>query len=186
MPCGRGWGGWSCRTGGATGYRWCVGPTRHFFWCHGLRIAWIIAGDEIGGVAQAVRGLTKAVPAQGIEPLFISLADGPFVEELRARGHTVAVLGNFHFPVLQGSFGEKLATLPAMQQATASTLHQNLLDAGVAYDGGHGDDAIRKGDEAKVAGGQQAGQNNLRAKAEDFRSDRLHQHPEKAVCGLVG
>lgn len=130
MPCGRGWGGWSCRTGGATGYRWCVGPTRHFFWCHGLRIAWIIAGDEIGGVAQAVRGLTKAVPAQGIEPLFISLADGPFVEELRARGHTVAVLGNFHFPVLQGSFGEKLATLPAMQQATASTLPSLAAELG--------------------------------------------------------
>lgn len=75
-----------------------------------MRVAWIIAGDETGGVAQAVRGLSAAVRAHGIEPAFISLADGQFCGEMRRRGEAVEVLGDYHLPTLAGSLFGRAAT----------------------------------------------------------------------------
>ena len=76
-----------------------------------MRVIWVIAGDETGGVAQAVRGLTAAVHGHGIEPAFISLADGQFCDEMRQRGKAVEVLGNYRLPTLAGSLFGRAATV---------------------------------------------------------------------------
>jgi glycosyltransferase involved in cell wall biosynthesis len=79
-------------------------------------------GDEGGGVAQAVRGLTSAVPKHGIRPVFISLGRGDFATELEARGEQVLILGDFRLPVLQGRTPSKLAAILPLLRATAMAL----------------------------------------------------------------
>lgn len=73
-----------------------------------LRIAWLIAGDEFAGVAQAVRGLTGAVRPLGIEPVVVSLRKGVFSDSLRAAGFEVRVLNVNSLPVLRGGLINKL------------------------------------------------------------------------------
>ncbi len=85
-----------------------------------MRVAWIIAGDEGGGVAQAVRGLTSVVAEYGVTPLIFSLRDGPFYAELRGRGHAVELLGDLRIPVLTGSMAHKLRQLPAVLRQSHS------------------------------------------------------------------
>jgi glycosyltransferase involved in cell wall biosynthesis len=68
----------------------------------------VIVGDEDGGVAQAIRGLTAAVQRFGIEPSFISLRDGAFCQILRASGFSVHVLNVEPIPVLRGGLLAKL------------------------------------------------------------------------------
>ena len=78
----------------------------------------MIDGDEGDGVGQAIRGLTKAVVAHGIDPVFISLTEGQFTREMRARGEKVHILGVGHMPSLVGGPARKLST--AMQLLAAS------------------------------------------------------------------
>ena len=67
-----------------------------------LRVAWLIAGDEGEGVAQAVRGLAAAVRELGAAVVIVSISDGKFCRELRERGFEVRVLGKNPLPVLRG------------------------------------------------------------------------------------
>jgi glycosyltransferase involved in cell wall biosynthesis len=83
-----------------------------------IRIAWIIAGDEIAGVAQAVRGLTTAVRDMGITPVIVSLRSGRFSEYLRELGFDVWVLDVASLPVLRGGLLSKLRLQLKVRQAT--------------------------------------------------------------------
>jgi len=74
----------------------------------GLRTVWLVAGDEDGGVAQAVRGLTGAVRPLGIEPVVISLQQGAFSDSMRAAGFEMRVLNVDRLPVLRGGLISKL------------------------------------------------------------------------------
>ena len=73
-----------------------------------VRIAWIIAGDEEGGVAQAVRGLISAVRSLGVVPLVIALEGGQFRNELDLFAPDIQVLGVAKPPSLEGSLLNKL------------------------------------------------------------------------------
>ncbi len=72
------------------------------------RIAWLVAGDERLGVAQAVRGLVSAVRPLGVEPTVISLADGPFTQSMRGLGFAVEVLNVAPLPTLRGRLPNKM------------------------------------------------------------------------------
>lgn len=72
-----------------------------------IPLAWVIAGDEFAGVAQAVRGLTTAVRAHGIAPEIIALREGAFSDFMRAVGFPVRVLGAGSMPVLRGGLARK-------------------------------------------------------------------------------
>ena len=92
------------------------------------RIAWLIAGDEDGGVAQAVSGLTVAVRSLGIEPVVISLRKGAFSESMRAAGFDVRVLGVAPLPVLRGGLASKMRWQMRVRWATAAA-RPGLADA---------------------------------------------------------
>jgi len=68
-----------------------------------LRIAWLIKGNDAGGVAQTIRGLMSAVRIHNIEPVAISLRDGPMVETLRSIKLPVRVLPLDSPPTLHGN-----------------------------------------------------------------------------------
>ncbi|MGC9261060.1 MAG: glycosyltransferase family 4 protein [Phycisphaerae bacterium] len=72
------------------------------------RIAWLVAGDERLGVAQAVRGLAGAVRPLGIAPMMIALTDGPFVQSMRSLGFAVQVLNVAPLPTLHGGLPNKM------------------------------------------------------------------------------
>lgn len=57
-----------------------------------IRVAWLVAGQEIFGIAQAVRGLTSAVRPLGLEPMIMLLVDGRFPQSMRNQGSAVQVL----------------------------------------------------------------------------------------------
>ncbi len=56
------------------------------------RILWLIKGDEYGGVAQAVRGLTGALLRLGGSVEMVCLLEGAFAGECRRRGMPVRCL----------------------------------------------------------------------------------------------
>ena len=68
-----------------------------------LRIAWLIKGNDAGGVVQTVRGLMSSMRAYQIEPVALSLRDGPMVETLRSINLPVRVLPLDPPPTLQGN-----------------------------------------------------------------------------------
>ncbi len=84
-----------------------------------LSVVWLIAGDEDGGVAQAVRGLTVAVRSLVIEPVVISLRKGAFSESMRAAGFDVRVLGVAPLPVLRGGLASKMQLQLQVRRLTA-------------------------------------------------------------------
>ena len=100
-----------------------------------IRIAWLIAGDEDGGVAQAVRGLAGAVRPLGIHPTIVALREGPFSESLRAAGFDVRAMNNVAlFPALRGGLAAKLRGQMRVRRATSVTrpkLAQLLSGLGV-------------------------------------------------------
>jgi glycosyltransferase involved in cell wall biosynthesis len=97
---------------------------------HNIRIAWIIAGDEDGGVAQAVRGLTTAVQEMGIAPVFVSLRSAQFSEYLRGLGFDVRVLNVVPPPALRGGLASKL--LLQLQTRHFSTAARRSLASALA------------------------------------------------------
>ncbi len=98
-----------------------------------IRIAWLIAGDEDGGVAQAVRGLTYGMRPLGIDPVIISLNDGAFARGIAAAGTEVRTLNVRPLAVLRGGLATKLFLhLKVRKQlaATRSVLADALKAAG--------------------------------------------------------
>lgn len=97
------------------------------------RVAWLIVGDEDGGVAQAVRGLVHAARPLGISPIVISLYDGDFAKEILAAGADLRILGVNRLPVLRGGLASKmLLQLKVRRQVAAvrSVLADVLKAAG--------------------------------------------------------
>ena len=97
-------------------------------------IAWLIAGDEDGGVAQAVRGLTSAVRPLGIEAIMVSLRDGPFSASMRASGVEVRVLNLGPIPALRGGLASKMRLQLEIRRVSAaarSRLSEALRDINV-------------------------------------------------------
>ena len=90
----------------------------------GARIAWVIAGDEFAGVAQAVRGLCTAVRSLGIAPVIISLREGPFAEFMRGRGFEVQTLHAGKMPVLSGGLVRKLRLHLRVRRMSAAIVPQ--------------------------------------------------------------
>ena len=72
------------------------------------RVAWLVIGDEDGGVAQAVSGLICAVRPLGIEPIVISLHDGAFAKDILAAGTEVRTLNVNPLSVLRGGLITKM------------------------------------------------------------------------------
>lgn len=87
-----------------------------------MRIAWVVAGDEFGGVAQAVRGLCTAVRSLGIAPVIISLREGPFAEFMRGAGFEVQTLHVGKMPVLSGGLVRKLRLHLRVRRASAAIM----------------------------------------------------------------
>ncbi len=85
-----------------------------------IRIGWLITGDDSGGVAQAVRGLTGAVHPLGIEPVVVSLRQGDFSDSMRAAGFEVRVLDVDPLPVLRGGLVSKLRLQLQVRRAVAA------------------------------------------------------------------
>ena len=73
-----------------------------------FRVAWLLAGDEVAGVARAVHGLVSAVRPLGVEPVVVSVRDGPFCEFIRGAGIEIRTLGADAVPGLRGGFFEKV------------------------------------------------------------------------------
>ncbi|MGC8542023.1 MAG: glycosyltransferase, partial [Phycisphaerae bacterium] len=101
-----------------------------------LRVAWLIAGDEGEGVAQAVRGLAAAVRELGVWVAIVSISDGKFCRELRERGFEVRVLGGSPLPVLRGGPLRKvwllaglLVAISRVKRALARVLRELRVDA---------------------------------------------------------
>ncbi|MGC9260784.1 MAG: glycosyltransferase family 4 protein [Phycisphaerae bacterium] len=86
----------------------------------GTRIAWLIAGDEIAGVAQAVRGLTGAVRTSGIEPVIIALHEGPFCDTMRSLGFAIHVLNVEPLPVLFGGLPNRVRLQLRIHRSSAA------------------------------------------------------------------
>jgi glycosyltransferase involved in cell wall biosynthesis len=68
-----------------------------------LRIAWLVKGNDAGGVTQAVRGLMEAVRPHHIAPSAISLRGGPMVEMLQSINVPVQILPLDDPPTLRGN-----------------------------------------------------------------------------------
>lgn len=85
-----------------------------------IRVAWLIKGDEDGGVAQAVRGLVSAAVPLGVEPVILSFSDGIFVKECIRRGWKVCELNLEPPPGLIGNPARKMFTYLRLRQRTAS------------------------------------------------------------------
>ena len=99
-----------------------------------IRVAWLIAGDEDGGVAQAVRGLAGAVAQMGIRPVIVALHEGPFARSLAAAGFDLRVLDVDSFPALRGGLLMKLRSQLRIRSVTAvirPTLGKLLSGLGV-------------------------------------------------------
>ena len=97
------------------------------------RVAWLIKGDEDGGVAQAVRGLATAAAPLGVAPVILSFSDGPFAKECARRGLPVQVLGLEPPPGLVGNPAQKIATYLRLRHRTrvlAPPLAHALRDCG--------------------------------------------------------
>ncbi len=88
---------------------------------HKQRVAWLVIGDEDGGVAQAVRGLVGAVRPLGIRPGIVALHEGPFSRSLSSAGFDVRVLKVDSFPALHGGFVMKLRSQIRIRSVTAVT-----------------------------------------------------------------
>ncbi|MGC9260883.1 MAG: glycosyltransferase family 4 protein [Phycisphaerae bacterium] len=93
-----------------------------------IRVAWLVAGDEILGVAQAVRGLAGAVRPLGIEPMIIALTDGPFVQSMRSLGFAVGVLNVDPLPTLRGGLLSKMK-LYLRSRGTVAAIRPKLADS---------------------------------------------------------
>ena len=89
-----------------------------------MRIAWVIAGDEFAGIAQAARGLCTAVKSLDIVPVIISLRDGPFAEFMRGAGFEVQTLHVGKMPALRGSLARKLMLHLRLRRASAAIMPQ--------------------------------------------------------------
>ena len=85
-----------------------------------IRIGWLITGDDSGGVAQAVRGLTGAVRPLGIEPVVVSLRQGDFSDSMRSAGFEVRVLNADRLPVLRGKLISKLRLQLQVRRSVAA------------------------------------------------------------------
>ena len=85
-----------------------------------IAIAWLIAGDDIGGVAQAVRGLAGAVRPMGIKPVIVALRVGAFSDSMRAAGFEVRTLNVGTLPVLRGGLVSKLRLQLHVRRIVAS------------------------------------------------------------------
>lgn len=68
-----------------------------------IRVAWLIGGEESFGAKRAISGLAGAVRPLGVEPIFLSLAAGPFAQECSAAGFAVQLLGLTQPPRLRPS-----------------------------------------------------------------------------------
>ncbi len=84
----------------------------------GRRVAWLVAGDEAGGVAQAIRGLARSVSGSGIEPVIVGLKQGDFTRELADAGYETWVIGTDAPPVLVGNTVHKLQQQGAIWRAS--------------------------------------------------------------------
>ena len=93
-----------------------------------IRIGWLITGDDSGGVAQAVRGLTGAVRPLGIEPVVVSLRQGDFSDSMRSAGFEVRVLNVDRLPVLRGGLISKLRLQLQVRRAVI-TIRPQLVHA---------------------------------------------------------
>ncbi|MDA8376387.1 MAG: glycosyltransferase family 4 protein [Planctomycetia bacterium] len=87
---------------------------------NGKRIAWLIAGDEIAGVAQAVRGLTVAVRPLGIEPIIIAFREGPFCDILRSLGFGIHDMNVEPLPVLFGGMSTRIRLQLQIQRSSTA------------------------------------------------------------------
>lgn len=85
-----------------------------------LRVGWVVAGDDNGGVGQAVRGLMGAVRDFDVEPVVISLCDGAFSNSLRAMGFDVRTLNVKPLPVLRGGLVSKIRLQLQVRRAVAA------------------------------------------------------------------
>ena len=77
----------------------------------GLRIAWVIQGDERYGVARAIESLFTAVSRRGHKPFLICMGGGAFAERMADRGVEVVGLGIGPVPNLAGSPLRKMIKL---------------------------------------------------------------------------
>ncbi len=95
---------------------------------NGIRVAWLVAGQEILGIAQAVRGLASAVRPLGLDPVIISLSDGPFPQSMRKEGFAVDVLNMDLPPTLRGGFLNKIV-LQLRVRSTSAMIRPRLAGA---------------------------------------------------------
>ncbi len=87
---------------------------------NGTRIAWLIAGDEIAGVAQAVRGLTEAVRPLGIEPIIIAFHEGSFCDTMRSLGFAIHVMNVEPLPALFGGLSNRVRLQLRIHRSSAA------------------------------------------------------------------
>jgi len=90
----------------------------------GVRVAWVIVGDEFAGVGQAVWGLATAVRNLGIVPMVISLRHGPFAEFLQGAGFEVKALNVEPMPVLRGRLFRKFILHLQVRRMSAEIMPQ--------------------------------------------------------------
>lgn len=95
---------------------------------NGIRVAWLVAGQEILGIAQAVRGLAGAVRPLGLDPLIISLTEGLFPQSMREQGFAVQVLNVEPPPTLRGGLLNKLK-LQLQVRRTSAMIRPRLAGA---------------------------------------------------------
>lgn len=93
-----------------------------------IRVAWLVSGQEILGIAQAVRGLASAVRPMGLYPLIISLTEGQFPQSMRDLGFTVQVLNVAPPPTLRGGLLNKLK-LQLQVRRTSAMIRPQLAGA---------------------------------------------------------
>ena len=93
-----------------------------------IRVAWLVSGQEILGIAQAVCGLASAVRPMGLDPLIMSLTEGPFPQSMRNRGFAVQVLNLDPPPTLRGGLLSKLK-LQLQVRRTSAQIRPRLAGA---------------------------------------------------------
>ena len=85
-----------------------------------IKVAWFTtAGEDVGGVAQAIRGLACAVRRLGVDPAMVALQEAPFCDVMRRLGFTVQILGVAPPPALEGNIGNKLRLQLGVRRTTA-------------------------------------------------------------------
>ena len=77
-----------------------------------IRVGWLATGEQ-GGVVRAVRGLTGAARALGINPMAVSLRDGAFAKAILATGTGVRTPSVYPLPVIRG--GLVISMLPHLK-----------------------------------------------------------------------